>query len=993
MTSNSRFNRKTVFQTLILAMVLAVFVNPAWAQDDQSADTETSTETDESLSLDRISVTGSRIKRTDLEGASPVYVIDQEMMAERGYVTVYEALNGLAVNNGLVVEGPESALFTPDVQTINLRSFGVGQTLVLVNGRRLTNYPAAYQSQSSVFNFGAIPTAAVERIEVLATGASAIYGSDAVSGVVNIVLRSDIDETTLNFLWGTPTEAKGSKNDIRFQILHGKTFDRGNYTFTFEYTDRDGLKGGDFKDYDEQSDYPYQNTPGVAPAIPDRHILPSDEFKRVFGIAPWYIDPAENGGCPGPAGLLTDEYRDPHGNYCGHNRVQDWNFRNDKKAMSAYFNGNLEIGDNGMELFTDILYYTSESYSESGQLWVDEDILDITTPDSVGYGFYDWRYVLRYFAEEELGMDLGEDFEDDALTVSLGARGTFRDIHDWEASYTYSSYDYKSSRPWFKWRDVIDDMLGASLGLSFFGDHWWSGGTLGEDLGYPLAGSGPFAEVNDAVRNAIGNQTYGNESTDHFLTFQMSGDLMEMNAGPLSYAAVLEYEDTEFLYIPDAGIQNPPPDTDYWGDPISAPLVGSDWYKLTGYTGGGDRQRWAIGGELRVPLLNTLTLNLAGRYDDYDSGSTSFGGDFTPSASLEWRPTSDLLVRAGYTSSFRAPDMALVFVDTGSFQGGYDNVNCWEIYNFQNPDDPLTAEQFEAAGLTDDCDSDSFFSRRTGAQNLGEGEEPLDAETGSSYWFGFSWEVMDNLTLQADFIHQELENRVETPSVNSLLRDEWSCVLGELPQADCDANALRVVRGYDENTGISYIDAIYRTPYNSSYLEADSLDIRFMYAVDSSIGRFNFTGDYSHILKLDEQQVKGGEVVNLRDDPVLGGWDHRSSFIGTLSHSYRKYAQTWTMTYRGGTTTYNRYSVKDGANMWGNPETKSRVDAWVTWNWTGQYHFTDDLLARVRVVNVFNQGPPRDETWTGFDNPWFNYYVYSGAAIGRQVYGEVQWTF
>lgn len=993
MTSDCRFGKRMVFQTLILALLLAFFINLSWAQEDQGADTASSTETDEPLSLDRINVTGSRIKRTELEGASPVYVIDQEMMAERGYTTVFEALNGLAINNGLVVEGPEAALFTPDVQTINLRSFGVGQTLVLVNGRRLTNYPAAYQSEATVFNFGAIPTAAVKRIEVLATGASAIYGSDAVSGVVNIVLRSDINETTLNLLWGTPTEAKSTKNDIRFQLLHGKTFDRGNYTVTFEYADREGLKGGDFKNYDEETDYPYQDYPGVTPAIPDRQILYYDRFKSVFGIPPWYIDPNENGGCPGPEGVLTDEYRDPAGYYCGHNGVQDWNFRNDKQSMSVYFNGNLEIGNNGTELFTDILYYSSESYSESGYLFVWEDLLDITTPDSVDYGFYDWRYTQRYFTEEELGMKLGEEFEDDALTVSIGARGTFHDFHDWEASYTYSSYEHKSRRPWFKWRNVIDDMLGAYMGVSFFGDNWWSGGTLGEDMGFPLAGSGTFAEVNDAVLNAIGMQTYGNESTDHFLTFQMSGDIAEMKAGPLSYAAVLEYEDTEFLYIPDAGIQNPPPDTDYWGDPITSPLVGSDWYKLTGYTGGGDRQRWAIGGELRVPVFNTLTLNLAGRYDDYDSGSTSFGGDFTPSITMEWRPSSDLLVRAGYTESFRAPDMALVFVNTGTFQGAYDLVNCWEIYNFQNQDNPLTAQEFEAAGLTEDCDFSQFFSRRTGAQNLGEGEEPLDAETGSSYWFGFSWEVMDNLTLQADFIHQELEDRVVTPTVNSLLGDEWQCVLGELSQADCEANALRVQRGYDETTGISYIDAIWRTPYNSSFLEADSIDIRFMYSVDSSIGRFGLTGDYAHILNLKEQEVKGGDMINLRDDPITGGWDHRSSFIGTISHSYRKYAQTWTMTYRGGTTTWNRYSVKDGAEMWGNPETKSRVDSYVTWNWTGQYFFTDDLLARIRLINVFNQGPPKDETMLWYEDPWYNYYVYSGAAIGRQVYGEIQWTF
>ena len=247
--------------------------------------------------------------------------------------------------------------------------------------------------------------------------------------------------------------------------------------------------------------------------------------------------------------------------------------------------------------------------------------------------------------------------------------------------------------------------------------------------------------------------------------------------------------------------------------------------------------------------------------------------------------------------------------------------------------------------------------------------------------------------MQADFIHQELEDRVVTPSANDLLGDEWLCVLGDLPQAECDANALRVVRSEPDVNGISYIEEMWKTPYNSSFLEADSLDIRFMYSADSSIGRFGLTGDYSHILKLEETEIAGSETINLRDDPIYGGWDHRSSFIGTFRHSYRKYGQTWTMTYRGGTTTWNRYSVVDGANMWGNPDTKSRVDAHVTWNWTGQWAFTDDFLARVRVINVFNQGPPKDETFEWYQSPWYNYYVYSGAAVGRQLYGEIQWTF
>jgi len=186
---------RRIFLTSAVFLVGGLSSASLFAQDDAD---DTVADVEEPADLGNIAVTGSRIARTEMEGAQPVTVITNEQMAIRGYVTVFEALNDLTQNNGFKFEGPEAQLFTPDVQTLNLRGTGVGTTLVLVNGRRLTNYPAAYQSTTSVFNYGAIPAAAVERIEILATGASSIYGSDAIAGVVNIILRDDINETSVN---------------------------------------------------------------------------------------------------------------------------------------------------------------------------------------------------------------------------------------------------------------------------------------------------------------------------------------------------------------------------------------------------------------------------------------------------------------------------------------------------------------------------------------------------------------------------------------------------------------------------------------------------------------------------------------------------------------------------------------------------------------------------------------------------------------------------
>jgi outer membrane receptor for ferrienterochelin and colicin len=164
MTRRGKSGSTNFWQVSLLALAL-VFCGLAWAQEDTD-------EGDSSADSEKITVTGSRIKRIGIDGPAPVMVIDQVQLAERGYTTVYEALQDLTINNGFKFEGAESALFTPDVQIINLRGFGVGTTLTLINGRPLANYPAAYQSNATVFSFGSIPIAAVERIEILSTGAN-----------------------------------------------------------------------------------------------------------------------------------------------------------------------------------------------------------------------------------------------------------------------------------------------------------------------------------------------------------------------------------------------------------------------------------------------------------------------------------------------------------------------------------------------------------------------------------------------------------------------------------------------------------------------------------------------------------------------------------------------------------------------------------------------------------------------------------------------------
>jgi len=971
---------------VVFFVLLALCVtDTAWARKDTPDEKNIA-------KLPKITVTGSHIKRTDLEGPANVIVIDKAQLSQRAYTTVYEALQDLTVNNGSKLETPEvSGRFTPDVQTTNLRGFGFGTTLTLVNGRRLANYPAAYLSIGTVFNYGSIPIAAVERIEVLTTGASAIYGSDAVAGVVNIILRKDIDETTVNLLYGTPTGTKTPRNDIRLQLLNGKTFDRGSYTFTLEYNKRDPILGRDYKQYDnQQDDYPY----GQGVYAPSLGII--DNFKSAFGVYPRFRDPVETTGqssdkaCSGTSSN-TYAFWPGNGYFCTNalEGAPSINFRDEKESISAYFNGTLEAGRNGTELFTDFLYYRASSKNYSNSAVIGADILDLNKPDTVGFGSHDWYHFQRVFTAAEMGVDPSKKFDDEAWTVVGGARGTFGGGHDWEFSVDYSKYTQHSEEGWFTWRGVIDNMLGTWLGKSFFGSDWWSGGTLGEDIPFGLGiPENQYGPAGQAVRDAAGVVTYGNDSADLLASLKVSGDLFEMPAGPLSYAAVLEYEDTSIDYEPDDLLKQLPPTTDVNGNPIHG-LTGSGWFGLTGYYGGGDRQRYSFGAELRIPVLNVLTLTGAARYDHYDSGSTSIGGKITPSASFEFRPFKSLLIRGGYTGSFRAPDMSEVFVRSGFYFGAIDYVNCLDLYAFQNG----TKEGFNP----NTCTPVGIFVQRVGSQDVGL--PPPDAETGHSDWIGLSWDILDALNLTVDYTEMTLKQRVWPQDPRDLLDDEYACSIGEQPSTiTCDQVPKQIIRAVDPITGAHFITDFYVTSINRRREEGSFFDVKLTYSLNTRVGDFRFRLDYDNVHKHTLQLQEGEAPVNLRDDPLYSGWDFRSKAAASLTWRYRNFQTTLTGIYRGSTTVVpcNPAPVGCVGNVTGEDYLVTgnyRTGSYITYNWTARYNWTDSLMTRIRVENLFDQGPPREDTLRPFNQPWYNMFAYPGAGIGRYAALELQYTF
>ncbi len=290
--------------------------------------------------IELIQVTGSRLGRTSYEGPDPITVITAEDMQKTGAFTLLDALQDLSQNSGLVDSDEMGSVgFTPGAQVADLRGFGPQYTLTLVNGRRLASYPAAYQSQASVVSVDSIPVAAIDRVEILTSGASAVYGSDAVSGVINVILKKDLEGSSLAFNYGTGAEHGQSSG--RLQFTHGIDFDNGNITLIGEYQGMQAITGGDLDELDNANDWPFGDN-----YVYERGAVLVDNWAAYDYLlnpthAETYVDPGESGCDALPWTQYEYRHKLPDvdhdaswGNYCAINLAQNQVLRPENEKLS-----------------------------------------------------------------------------------------------------------------------------------------------------------------------------------------------------------------------------------------------------------------------------------------------------------------------------------------------------------------------------------------------------------------------------------------------------------------------------------------------------------------------------------------------------------------------------------------------------------------------------------------------------------------------------------
>lgn len=590
--------------------------------------------------LQKVEVTGSRIKRVDAETPAPVQVITRAQIEQSGATSIAEVLKSLPANNAGSFDENAVASFTPGAGGVSLRGLGAQATLVLVNGRRVAPFGFASFGQTTFVDVNSIPLDAVERIDVLLDGASALYGSDAMAGVINVILRKDFNGLQARTALGQSSPyADGTFK--RAAVVWGKgslATDKYNFFANFEHSEQDPVKANarprtataDFRSIgglDRRSSYAY---PGNAYSAGT-----GDFLGPLAGCTPVVADGgALNGRCIYQAtdhsDIVADTSRD-----------------------SLFAAATIELGG-GTQLFGDLSLMRTRFRQESAT-YSSGTYFDIGTLPNLGL-LMPADHPQNTFGEDVLVRYRLTDVAQTAHVVNdttrfvLGARGTWGGW-DAETGLLVSRAKTRLDQTGF----VVDEVLANEVdGSSTF------------IYGNPAANDPALmARLYPTVRSRGTTSTTG-------VDLRGSRDIGQLSGGAVSIALGVETRREAFKSTPD-------------------PLISSDAFSVLGASSSdGSRNVSAVYAELSAPVTKTIETQLALRVDHY----SDFGTATTPKLGLKWKALNDLALRGTYAEGFRAPSLTeLVQSPTRAFYDGIvDPQLCPNPSDEENPNCNLSVE-------------------------------------------------------------------------------------------------------------------------------------------------------------------------------------------------------------------------------------------------------------------------------------------------------------
>jgi len=919
--------RKDFPLTKIALIVGTLFLPQTYAETVEDTKEETAKK------IERVQVTGSRIKRVDLEGVTLIKSITADDMVKHGFNNVYEALANSTAANGSILGEAETGSYTPGAREVNLRGLGAEYTLVLINGKRLAYYPMPMGGQTSFVNLDMIPTAMVARIDIQTGGASAIYGSEAMGGVINIITKKGIQGNYLEFDGGVDTHGSNKRKSMSF--VGG--LQEGDFTLDYavEYKSNDGLMSSDRPFHDSAWDNP---NPNANYELNRSITVRTNDGPTVNAYSDAYCN---TGAEKHQEAVLHYIGRSNTGWSCGWDEQGFKQMINKNETASVYLNSEYHLNNNH-SIFANAFYIDQEKKGVRGSLFYDgTDFYDPDLPNKDG-GFGGvvkdmWRKVLD---TEYTDDGYGRTYEDKSYSFNFGIQGTIGD-YDYSVGFARSNYDFHDQyiQPTVA---GLASIRGEQLGTHMVGDDEfpvyrpnyakWFG---------PLDEAGVMSMADWAI--------YNGESYNNTLTADITGDLFDLPAGPVAFSAYLEVMEEGTEAIPDERILN------------------KTFSGITGVVTSGSRNRYAAASEFLIPVLENLDVEAAFRYDFYDDES-NVGGALTYQIGTTYRPIENLVLRTAYGTTFRGPDMPALFKGfSGGYGGGSDRLIADAC---KTVDGGGTASGYDTEALATTCVNADLTSNpdipglEANFETVQTGDLTLGEETGETLTAGIVYEYSEFLSFNIDYYSINISDKIQNLGAGYIMSIDYDCNTGKFDSgsAKCQNMADRIDR-YDANgKGIDRLgNAITGDPYaihtvTGGYINAaERRDSGIDFGVKGTIELKN--ADIYYNLDITRTLTKREKLRP--EDPLEDLIDSQDNMdFRTMGNA--------SITWQNDSTAISLLANYKG-ELWNNAPygERKKLPAWIRYNLTVGLQFDEDNRAVFGITNLLNAMPPQDETFGG----------------------------
>ena len=794
--------------------------------------------------MQRVEVTGSRIRQVDLETAQPIQIMSQEQIQKTGLVTVGDILNNLSSAGAPDFSRSGSLTSNAEAggQYVSLRNLGSNRLLVLVDGKRWTQTVAGYTDLST------IPSSMIERLEILKDGASSIYGSDAIAGVVNIILKKTMQGGQISLYTGQNEKNDGKNKD--FSLSYGAGDDKASLMFGLSHTEAGvvwpstraitSTSYGPAHPYDGLGASPWGRITPVSASGGSLTSAASGGFNRILNHTGTYdgIGVGQNSRDPNSYHAYTGAPEDKY------NSSQDMHLLSPSKLDTVFVKGEIALPKD-MRVKTTAMYSQRQStrqiagypLSSTSQakfpVYIDKDSYYNPYGNQVA-GAGNGRDL--FFQRRVIEMPRITDNENKTLHLDATLEGefSFRDLAwNWDVGYNYNKVSGTQSDT----GNINLLNLKKALGPSFLNANGVvQCGTAANPIGFAdcipfniLGGPSASTEQALAYVNTMGTKTYG--STINSATANLAGELFQLPAGALGLAVGLEHREVRGSDVPDQFSQS-----GYSTNLSGLPTFGR-------YT---VREAYA---ELNVPVLKAqpfaelLSFNLATRHSDY----SNFGVTNNSKASFMYKPVKDLLFRGTWAEGFRAP--TLDDVSGGGSQSFDPLLDPCDTRFGEAARDPAVQARCVAAGtsatyrqltqagtpITSTGGSQSLVAFNTGAGNAFLKPETALTKTAG---FVYSPSFLANFSVGLDWYNIKIENRITGISATYVANQ---CYI------QGDANFCSVIKR-DPLTG--QITTLSRGNANLGEMETEGLDLAINYRLPrTAYGQFGFRNETSYVDK------------------------------------------------------------------------------------------------------------------------------------------------